>query len=333
MQDEINIRVFVQPIIDNIKQLTIIVASITALTLLFNLLLLKPEYQASALVTINNSIESEQKPLDLNTYKEQIRTDSEIQKIILRLQLDSEEYTTDYLKKQIIVEPIKNTNSVQIILTDKNKFASSKLVDAFAVEMGVLVEVFSGLEAITTHEKKILELEDSLSSLRGQLDQAKKELVNIPEKVQIIKSLVEDPLLLNLQKEKQNKDTKNIASQQFISEEINPVHQKVATTISDLSISINQNNSEIEQHKKRIDDLNKSIQDIQSIVDENKTPVFTSGSRSILITKSIIPTDPVAPKKVINTVLAFLLSTILSVAYILIKEYWRKSSVQTHTSI
>ncbi len=190
------------------------------------------------------------------------------------------------------------------------------------------------------------------------METANKELQKTSDKIVLIKSIAEDPLLTQYAADQSEKATEDVLDIRLESEEINEVYTYLKSQANDFGIKL----SEIKAQKQaliraiettgdeletlQVDLAEKQHQDniIKQKVDFTRstyeaflnkyeeTRILKSsdiGEASIIIVSPAVePLSPVGTRKMMNIAIAAVLGLMLSVFTAFFMEYWKTSSLQ-----
>jgi uncharacterized protein involved in exopolysaccharide biosynthesis len=259
------------------------------------------------------------------------------------------EKSSNYIKTQLEVE---KKNLDEALLEYKDYLSQPKgLVE-------LQKEVDSKTDLITQYKTDLLNAEIEEKKVTASLETANKELQKTSDKIVLIKSIAEDPLLTQYAADQSEKATEDVLDIRLESEEINEVYTYLKSQANDFGIKL----SEIKAQKQaliraiettgdeletlQVDLAEKQHQDniIKQKVDFTRstyeaflnkyeeTRILKSsdiGEASIIIVSPAVePLSPVGPRKMMNIAIAAVLGLMLSVFTAFFMEYWKTSSLQ-----
>jgi succinoglycan biosynthesis transport protein ExoP len=223
-------------------------------------------------------------------------------------------------------------------------------------------EVNSKLQQLTDFKTKVTQLKIDENTIRASLEQGKKILAATPEKVITSKTIISDDFLSDIVKDGTGLSTSDIAGIKLSDEQINAIYVQAASKVNQLEIDLSEVStrrtnieSEIAARQKEIEALQAELAEKQQKYDILKHDVelikqtydayqqnykeamikqsAEIGKSSVItVSKAIPPTNPVAPRKMLNVAIAAVLGMMMSVFIVFMKEYWSSSSSQSTTS-
>ncbi|HHU69600.1 MAG TPA: hypothetical protein GXZ31_04765 [Thermoanaerobacterales bacterium] len=197
MEEEISLRELIEILLRG----KWIIAAITIIAILvsgiFSFFIISPTYEARTVIMasslapasmptdegngydalLNNLFKYPQ--MNIETYRVQITTPRLLGKVIQQLNLDTEKYSINSLKKSIDIETTKDTNLLHIVVKDKDPEMSAKISNALAAE-------FANFLSDSIREQ----MEDSAEYLKHQI-QVEKE--NLEKATEELKNFIAQP--------------------------------------------------------------------------------------------------------------------------------------------
>ncbi|MCZ8523107.1 MULTISPECIES: Wzz/FepE/Etk N-terminal domain-containing protein [Paenibacillus] len=331
MANAISMKSIVNTIRKNKKIALQIILTLTIFSIVYNYFIVKPTFESTALVIINNQFEDNTEKViqkDLTPYVEQVTSDYTLTNMIQKLNLEQPSYNLNTLKNIVDVKSEKNSNLITINIRSSNAEIARNIANYLALQVGVNVEVSDYNDKIVIYKNNLLKSEDLLKQTQSQFDNASTLLKQTPEKLTTIKTLSSDPLFQSIITDIQR--SKNSQALQYTDEEINPAHTSLSSTLSEISINLSKYKSEVQANSDRIKEFETHTNDIQSkltadIINKNSTSWFSDGFKAVMINPALTPATPVAPKKSLNIAITFIVSLLLSLLVIYIKEFFKQS--------
>lgn len=271
------------------------------------------------------------------------------------------EFVTDLSKQQAS----KSSKFLKTqIESEKEKLdeASLELKKLMAQPRGVnelTSEQEAKLTLLSEYKVGVVEKEVELSKLKAGLTAAEEELKNTPQILVTNKSVSEDQLLGSIISEKNNMSVSETTGITMKNEEININYLELSTKVAEYKMMVSEVSKELEMMKSKIDETQEEIENIQSDLAEKRyqlnlvqrnvdiaqatydaflkkyeeTRVVETtemGESTInIVSPALVPSAPVAPRKLLNVAIAGVLGIMIGVFVAFFKEYWEKSSVQS----
>jgi uncharacterized protein involved in exopolysaccharide biosynthesis len=257
--------------------------------------------------------------------------------------------SSNYIKAQMEIE---KKNLDEALLEYKNYLSQPQgLIE-------LQKEVTSKTDLITEYKTDLLNAEISERKITASLEAANKELSMTREKIVLVKSIVDDPVLTQYANEKDDKTTKEVLNIKLLSEEINEVYTDLKSHANDFSIKLSKIKAEKQALTKAIEITGNELETLQSDLAEKQhqdnivkqkvdftqstyeaflnkyeeTRILKSsdvGEASIIIVSPAVePLTPVGPRKMMNIAIAAMIGLVLGIFIVLFKEYWQNSGLK-----
>ncbi|WP_202709638.1 GumC family protein [Sporosalibacterium faouarense] len=276
---------------------------------------------------------------------------------------------SSFINSQLEVE---KTKLDEALLELKEFLAQPRGVDELRAEVGSkLSELNSYKDRLSREEidykDELLDKEMEENKISAELQSARVQLSNTPEKLTTEKSITDDSTLSDIVKEETNSSTKDISDIKMESEEINPTYLTLKEKVDQYEIDsarVKQEKENIEFSYNRtkenledkINDVKKELESLQveladkehnekliqrkvnlsqstydSFLDKYEATRIAEatevGESSItIVSKSIVPKNPVSPNKVLNLAIGGVLGVMLGVFIAFFRHYWKTSA-------
>ncbi|MTI46842.1 MAG: hypothetical protein FH761_03335 [Firmicutes bacterium] len=276
---------------------------------------------------------------------------------------------SNFINSQLEVE---KTKLDEALLELKEFLAQPRGVDELRAEVGSkLSELNSYKDRLSREEidykDELLDKEMEENKISAELQSARVQLSNTPEKLTTEKSITDDSTLSDIVKEETNSSTKDISDIKMESEEINPTYLTLKEKVDQYEIDsarVKQEKENIEFSYNRtkenledkINDVKKELESLQveladkehnekliqrkvnlsqstydSFLDKYEATRIAEatevGESSItIVSKSIVPRNPVSPNKMLNLAIGGVLGVMLGVFIALFRHYWKTSA-------
>jgi len=210
-------------------------------------------------------------------------------------------------------------------------------------------ELQTNLDLLSTFQARKVNLDVNINKSLAKIETMDAQLSKVPEKIELKKSLFEEPGLAQLYGE-----TKEV---ELYSEEINPVYinlrnglETEKATYAEFITEKNSLETEIAAISKRIKSIQVKLADRQTRMEQLQTQIDTTRenykvfnnkytesqvSEAMKINEAALmivspahePTVPIAPKKSLNLAVATCLGLMLGVFVVLFRSYWVGSAL------
>lgn len=332
MKEGIFLTETIKTITRNKKIAIVITLSLISLSVLYNFLIAKPVYEATSMVVINNQFENNSEKVtnkDYSPFVEQVKSDYVINQIIDNLALKDKGFSVDKLKNAMNVQAIKNTNYIQVKIRNNDPAVANNIANYIAMQIGTSIEISDVQDKIVIYKNKLIEAENKYKETQNQFDNASNLLKDLPEKLSTKKSLSSDPYFQSVISDSIKNSNKEIGSLQLQNEEINPSYVTVKSKLAELSIDLAKYKTETKNLDERIKEFqNHTINLNEKLSEKISTPKTTSwfsdGLKAVMINPSLTPEVPIAPKKLMNVVITFVIALLISFLIIYIKEFYTR---------
>jgi capsular polysaccharide biosynthesis protein len=330
MKEEINILDILNVIWNGKNIIVLIVVIAMAITALFNFVVLSPVYETSALVrfgSVNDEDSAGNDERDINSFTETMLSSATLNKILEKLGLPEDEYNINKLRSGVTVTPIRNTRVIQIKVTGTDRKIITHIANALTFELGGKVEISDYSKQIIEASIQLRKVRDSLSVSESLLEEAKMQLVNAPDRFQLKKTVYEDPLVSSMFEK--SPDSSELLT--LVDEEVNPVHVETSNKVNEYALEVKRLRSEESNLSRNIKENQIKINEIETLVNSEafgvKDPIrMLNGFHAVFINPALEPTIPIGPRKVFNVFVAAVISTILSIIFVLVRSYWKKEN-------
>jgi len=329
MDQEISLREIIEVLLKGkwvIISITFIGMLIAAVISLF---VLSPVYESNSMVRIAQSNQDGIKLLDMNTFKESVSSDAAINKLIEKLNLDSSVHTITGIRSQIHAEVVKDINVMKIKVKGKNSLEITNIANLLAYELGTRIDSTARSQAIVEDQKKLKDLTAEIESTKSQLEEAKKQLKEIPEKQTTVQSIGENPIMTSIIKEGMKRSTSETLDLQMQNETVNPAYTAIQTQTATLSINLTKLVAEEKSIQNRIQENTDKINELGNLIAQEKLSSKISdrllgGEQAIFVSPALQPTKPIGPNKLMNVIVGAFLGAIFSSLIVFFRNYMRK---------
>ncbi|MCY9692547.1 GumC domain-containing protein [Paenibacillus alginolyticus] len=304
----------------------ILTVSVMLLTTVANYFVFSSNYKAVSYIKVSVTEKSEQPKgtnLDLEAFLYQIQSDVSINKILNKLQINlaGETNAIERLKKNIKVSLIKNTSMFQVEVMGADPPLITSIANTLAADIGADIEISERINEIVLLKNNLIKINEQIDSTNKVINQIKNELEKNPDLLTTKKTLSEDAFLQAIVG-----DTKKNAALELKNEEVNEVAVSLKMKLADSNIELARLNSDklnnetrTKMHNDTILELEDSKKKASSSLDDYLQ--FDDGLKVVIITPSLVPTEPFAPNKLMNIVLSGLFGIILSTIYVFFRYY------------
>ncbi|QMV41725.1 Wzz/FepE/Etk N-terminal domain-containing protein [Cohnella cholangitidis] len=337
MDQEISLR----EIIEIILKGKWIVISVTLVAILlsgiFSFFVLPPTYESNSLVRIATANEEGAEQLDISTFIESVKSDTAINRLIEKLQLDQSKYTIGSIRSLIHLEALKDINVMKIKVKGKDSLLITNIANLLAYELANRIEITDRSKSIVEFQSKLKELTDEIISTKSQLTEAQNQLKLIPEKQSTKQFILDNPLLSSIIKDSTKASISELSEIEMNGETINPAYTTLQGQIATLSITLTGLNADESNMKKRLKEYSERIVLLENQIQQDKLSVKSSdrlldGYQATFISPAIHSTVPIGPNKLMNMIIAAFVGGIISVLIVFFRHYMR-NTLKSLTSI
>ena len=302
-EEEISLRELIEALLKRKKSIAIITIACITLAVVYSFLIVKPTYEASAMLRLGEA------PISTEDYVAQINNHDVLSRTISDLELSKHEISEEKLVNIVTVSQIEETNLIEITAkgTDPNLIAS------IANEMAVN----SKATLIPVYENSLVHINESISLLQKMIEASTEELSNASQFVILKKNLVEDEALRAFFA--QSVDGNASLSISINSEEMNTRYIVLQENIFNDNISLIQRREEASRLQDKIDRIKLEI--------DGAAPVNTF-TESFIVSEALPPTLPVSPNKTLNMAIGAVLGLMLGAFWAFFREYWENTGEQ-----
>ncbi|MEW9081778.1 YveK family protein [Caldanaerobacter subterraneus] len=306
MEEEITLRELIEVLLKRKWLIFIITVSITLVAAVFSFFIVKPTYEASTTIAVtdvtpatgffgsNTTVIFSDKDSGIPIF--QSDTIEKDISLLLSSLLRYPDMSVDAFKEEV-TNPVVLTNTIKQLKLDPKRYT----LDNFKKQISVSVLNNTNLIQVTVKENDPQVAAEIANSIAQNFRNYVIER-NTKQTDKLMQTLLK---LIDLQNEKIRKAQEDLAN--FLNSASNKL--------------------EIEQKQKELS-LLKNTRDIMlekynmlELVKESDL-----GKQSILITsKALVPGKPVAPKKMLNVLIAFILGGMIGVFVAFFMEYWEKT--------
>lgn len=146
-----------------------------------NFYILPPVYDAKTILLVTRT--SDMQMTTINTFAGQVKSDVLMQRVIGKLNLEESVYSTRTLSRQIKVSTAKDSNLIEISVSDRNPGRAAEIANTLGGEFMLLTN--------QTNQEMV---QHSVNSLRNQVNAIQKDMSYATGQME--KKLLEDTLLL-----------------------------------------------------------------------------------------------------------------------------------------
>jgi uncharacterized protein involved in exopolysaccharide biosynthesis len=214
-------------------------------------------------------------------------------------------------------------------------------------------EVDSKLNLITQYKTDLMDTNIEEQKIRASLSAAEGQLKNTPQKITVIRSLLDEPYISQALKDSTGKSSEELFGVRVEAEEINSAHITLKNKVSELNVELAKLTAQKNNLQKEINTLQKELEVLQGdlavrqhedmIIQEKvkfaqdtynaflekyeETRIASSSaigdSTIIIVSSAVEPTRPIAPNKTLNVAIAGILGLMLGVFAAFFIEYWK----------
>jgi succinoglycan biosynthesis transport protein ExoP len=273
-----------------------------------------------------------------------------------------------------LVEFISTTNKLRTQKTlaflekqvkeEQNKLGSSvEEMKQFLKQPDTVAELEAELDTnlllLSEFQARKANLQVEIKKTGATITALEKQLLDVPEKVELKKNLFDDPALYQLYTEKVGVSDISKSGLELRSEEINPVYMelknelelnkamlaqlaaektsaeaeiaRMSEAIKDIQVKLADRKTQLEQLQMEIDTARENYVLFNNKYTESQvTESMKIGEATLMIVSPAYqPTVPVAPKKALNLAVATCLGLMLGVFIVLFRSYWVNSTTDT----
>lgn len=253
MEQEISLREIIEIVLKGkwfIVAVTLVLVLIVGVVSFF---VIDPTYEARVTISVNTK-DAEGSSPSLAKYIEQVKSHMVMRQTIDELSLSKNGVTINSLRDQIRTEIIKDTNLIRIYVKDSDKEQASliaNVVTAYFIDFIKNQEKEQLLELMTY---EIDSLDSALTVKRQSLDTLQSDLATTPMFYEVSKSVAQDSLLHSVVTEQLNGTSSEAGAIQYSEEVLNPVFEKLQSSVTSLQIEIQDLESKRAELQKNIAD-------------------------------------------------------------------------------
>lgn len=330
MQEEISLREIIETIWDGKWVIVIITAAAVILTGLTTKFVLPSIYEATSTVRVGDG-SGEGIVQKLNSFAESTKTDVSLKRVIDNLSLDNQEYTIQSIRKDTKVEVVRDTGLIKLTVQGENPETITNISNLLAFELGARIEITDRAQEIVNHQKRLNNIDNNISIISKDLEEAEKLLAETPEYLVTRQSLANEPFLHSVIAESTNESNRELGALQLESQTINPVYTSLQNQIKDDILELTRLTQEKENLEKELTFNNTRIQELEQQIDRGKLNASNSqrllnGFNAVFVSPAITPTEPVRPKLILNLAIGFTVGLMISMLIVFIRHYWRTTN-------
>lgn len=329
MQEEISLREIFEVIWNN----KLLISAVTAITVLvavvLNFFAINPTYEAASTVRVANN------PEVLKSYAESINSDITMDRVIHYLNL-SGNYTIQSLRRNIKVETVDDTHLLRITVSGINKQTITSIANMLSYELGARIEISERSAQIVNLKNEVLNLEDELIVINKELVKTLEQLNHTPQILITRQSLAGDSFLQSVVQDLSALSAEEAGSLTLESESMNPLYMNLQARVADSTIHISKTEEEIHTKEQAIRKHEESIQRLETHntarLDETNSQRLLGGFNAIFISSAIEPSESIAPKKIQNISIGFVVGMMFGMLITFIRHYWNQTNSKNNTS-
>lgn len=331
MEEEISLR----EIIETIWNGKIVIIGITLAAMIIAAILsffvIAPTYEAVSTVRVmNNNNESKDTNEMLTTFAESVKGDVSINRIADKLGIDTNERSINSIRNSIDVQPVKDTSMIRVKVTGEDPEMITRISNAVVFELGARIEISDRSVEIVNSKNRVLRMEDSLIIQQTELLQTQQQLEQTPEKLFTKQSVADVPYLQSIVEQSEGLGGIEAGQLTLTTETINPLYTSLTARITEATINISKLIEEkaiieqsIDQHLEIINELES--QNYEQRLQANDSERMLDGYVAVSVSPAIKPSDPIAPRKIMNVAIAAVVGVMLSLLLVFFNHYWKSS--------
>jgi len=301
-----------------------------ALSAIFNLFILKPYYEVTSFIRIEETAREEtlSEGLNLLSFTESVKTDVTLQRLIRDLEL--KKHSINSLRANIKVDLIQDTNTIEITVKDNDPVLAKNIANMLSYRLGMRIDISERSREIVSFGNELKAVNDEIVVTEGQINQTKQQLENTPEKLVTNKALVDAPTLHMIAGERSGNTAEEIGGINYVSEEINPVYVELKRVLSEKEIALQgllDQKKLLEKHliENRAAIAKMDGNPLVNIRDLEEPQRFLDGLVAVFINPALVPEEPSGPNKIVNIVLVTFVFFVIGAMYLVFRYFWVKS--------
>jgi len=296
-EEEISLRELIEALLKRKKVIALITLVCIVLSGIASFFILDPSYEATSMLRLNGV------PVGIEDYTAQITNYEVLSKTIANLNLQEQEIDTESLKKMITINPIEDTNLIEITAKNNDADLAAQIANEIAVNSKAIL--------IPVYEKKLINVNEDIRLIQKTLEASTRELAEASEFIILKKNLVDDPALNALLS--QGNMGNGILSIELKSEEMNTRYIEIQRNIFANDLAMINKNEEVANIQTRLESIKQEI--------SGQSPMNTY-KESYVASKALPPSSPVSPNKTLNMAIGAVLGLMLGVFWAFFKAYW-----------
>jgi capsular polysaccharide biosynthesis protein len=331
VQEETTLRDLFEMLWYGKKILIIFTVAMMVISGLVSLFLLKPTYEAQALISIADDKEN-----NLNSFVETARSDEALHKTINALNLQKNGYTIEELKKNSSIKLINGSRSIEILIKGQDANQIAEISNFLASYVAARAEISERSSKIVDARSKLLEVEDQITVVKNEFDLANKMLADTPQKLVTNKSLASDSYLQSVVRDNSRQSNKEIGALQLSDEQINPVYIALTQKISNDQLQISTLSAQKENLNNTIQTNNDMIEKLNDLTNNENLITQTlelqfSGFKAAIISPALKPNDPISPRVLLNVLISGVIGLMLSIIFLITRNYLKNTAINTES--
>ncbi|WP_265447814.1 GumC family protein [Acetivibrio straminisolvens] len=219
----------------------------------------------------------------------------------------------------------------------------------------VKMELDSKLEKITEYKTQLSQIRVDENATRASLNTAKNLISKTPQKLVTDTTLLSDPLLTGMIKDKTGLSSEELAKIKMSTEQINVIYVELSNAVNELEVQLSNLEAQRKNMEQVIQDSQREIENLQAEYAEKQqqyeilkmeldlskeaynayqqkykeSMIMQSAevgkSSIVIVSEAIPPINPVSPKKALNVAIAGVFGMGISFAIVFTKEYLIRS--------
>jgi succinoglycan biosynthesis transport protein ExoP len=334
MQEEIRVREIIETIWNGKWIIIVITIVAMVITGVYSYFLLSPTYESVSTIRVgatSSLVEGEKSQQDLYSYADSVKTDVALNRIIDKLKLDRNEYSINYLRGEINVELVKDSNVMKLRVQGNVPSISTSIANLLAYELGARIEISDRSQKIVESKKRLNELRNLIVINNKEIEETINQLGENPEKLVIKQTLADEPYLQSILEQSTDVSNKDLGALQLQTESINPVYTALKQRIADKAIEVTVNSTEQQNLETIINENETQIEQLEEKIDEVKLTALKSERllsefSAVFVSPAMKPVAPIGPRKLLNVTVAAIFGVIFSLIFVFARQYWRNTS-------
>ncbi len=335
--DEISIKELIMVLINNWKLIVGITVLITILGGVYAFVIASPTYESKieGTISIPETVETKYgsyvfpstNPKD---YLSVIQSNHVLEKTLEELELES---TIEGLKNRIVVNNEDKSSVFSFVVTggapEETKRLLDTLTDQFMKEINLIYKEKSIGYFQRVYGVEVGKYEDQHMRLEQEIKNTEALLLEIDPTITLKKLVLNDPVYAAQLAQERDIVFEDLSEAMMLEEIVNPNYSEMENQM----ISLKKELTDLELMKASTDrallELELEKRNIMTYRKENDPTVMQSGLLEVMKPNVLVneeaslPINPVAPKKMLIVVIAFILGAMLSIFVAFFKAYWQ----------